>query len=161
MTKQAFDQKNGNDFDENTRLIKDAIVKIKSRSSLSATVQQMVRLTGMHRNTFRSDGPRNYVHKELEEIKDRRNIEITINHKNKKNLVEELKEQLCNACNEVVLWFSKFDELERNFNQLQRLFKEEQSTKNWYIKELEKERVKLKKLQEQINTTNELLRDIQ
>lgn len=50
---QAFDSKNQEDFDKNTGIITDGLMAIGSDSSIKATVAELSRITGIHRNTLR------------------------------------------------------------------------------------------------------------
>ena len=57
-------------------------------------------------------------------------------------------------------WFSQFDELQRNFSQLELRLKRQTESKDWYENELQKERKNSKQLQARLEQTNELLRNM-
>ncbi|KPY27649.1 hypothetical protein, partial [Pseudomonas syringae] len=70
---RAFDQKNKEDFDQYTKLLTRALFDIGANESLKATVAELSRLTGMHRNTIRQ---RVWPLDRLEIIKENRRIEV-------------------------------------------------------------------------------------
>jgi chromosome segregation ATPase len=160
MTTQAYNDKNQADYDDNSDLINEALAKIKSKRSLKATIAQLCELTGFHRNTFIRAGPRGDVHVTLKKIKEERKIIDALDKQTKKDQIKELEEQLNNATKEVVYWFSQFDELQRNFSQLELRLKRQTESKDWYENELQKERENSKQLQARLEQTNELLRNM-
>lgn len=49
----AFDKKNLADFDNNTEIISNGLMAIAADTSIKATVAELSRITGIHRNTLR------------------------------------------------------------------------------------------------------------
>lgn len=160
MTNQAFDSQNQAHYEENTKVIEQAIAQIKFTNSLKPSVAEVCRLTGFHRNSFKSDGPRGYVLDILKEIKEERRVRQELEKKKKKDQLKELEDQLDNAFKELVYWFGKADAVERDFNQLELRLTRQQENTEWYKNELQKEREKVKDLQRELEKTNELLREI-
>lgn len=159
MKQQAYAPKNEEDFDNNTSLLHDAIDKISSNRNLKATKTEICRLTGMHRNSLKDHGPRGWVAQKLEEIKRERKVRDELAKHERKDQLKELESQLDKSCKEVVLWFSKFDALDRDFKKLDRKLEEKLKTLEWYKSELKKEREKSKSLNERLEQLNELLRE--
>ena len=49
----AFDKKNQEDFDKNTDIISNGLMAIAADTAIKATVAELSRITGIHRNTLR------------------------------------------------------------------------------------------------------------
>ena len=49
----AFDKKNQEDFDRNTDIISNGLLAIAADEAIKATVAELSRITGIHRNTLR------------------------------------------------------------------------------------------------------------
>lgn len=50
MSGKAFDQRNKQDFEKITQILLIGVKSIRSNSSLRATIAELARLTGVHRN---------------------------------------------------------------------------------------------------------------
>lgn len=104
---RAFDQKNKEDFDQYTELLAQALLNIAADDSLKATVAELSRMTGMHRNTIRM---RVWPLERLETIKENRRIEVLRKKVVKKKPVDPmvvLTEKLEAARMEVLHWFTE------------------------------------------------------
>jgi hypothetical protein len=120
---RAFDQKNKDDFDQYTELLTRALFDIGANESLKATVAELSRLTGMHRNTIRQ---RVWPLERLEIIKENRRIEVLRNKVSNKKPVDPmvvLTEKLESARIEVLHWFTEanlaYDIAQTNENKYQ------------------------------------------
>lgn len=104
---RAFDQKNKEDFDQYTELLAQALLDIGANDSLKATVAELSRITGMHRNTIRQ---RVWPLERLEIIKENRRIEVLRKKVSNKKPVDPmvvLTEKLESARIEVLHWFAE------------------------------------------------------
>ncbi|ERT19656.1 hypothetical protein O162_04510 [Pseudomonas putida SJ3] len=109
----AFDQKNKEDFDRYSELLAQALLDIAANDSLKATAAELSRLTGIHRNTIRQ---RVWPLERLETIKENRRIEVLRQQVTKKKPVDPvtlLTEKLENARLEVLHWFTKAKDAEK------------------------------------------------
>lgn len=120
---RAFDQKNKDDFDQYTELLTRALFDIGANESLKATVAELSRLTGMHRNTIRQ---RVWPLERLEIIKENRRIEVLRKKVSNKKPVDPmvvLTEKLESARIEVLHWFTEanlaYDIAQTNENKYQ------------------------------------------
>ena len=103
----AFDQKNKEDFDRYSEMLSQSLLDIASNHSLKATVAELSRLTGIHRNTIRQ---RVWPLERLESIKENRRLEVLRQQVSKKNPVDPvalLTEKLEAARVEVLHWFTQ------------------------------------------------------
>jgi predicted DNA-binding protein (UPF0251 family) len=103
----AFDQKNKQDFDRYSEMLSQSLLDIAGNESLKATVAELSRLTGIHRNTIRQ---RVWPLERLESIKENRRLEFLRQQVSKKNPVDPvvlLTEKLEAARVEVLHWFTQ------------------------------------------------------
>ena len=54
MKNQAYDLKNTENYEANTLKINNALLQIEHNPKLKATIAQLCKLTGIHRNTIRN-----------------------------------------------------------------------------------------------------------
>ena len=103
----SFDQKNKDDFDRYSEMLSQALFDIAGNVSLKATVAELSRLTGIHRNTIRQ---RVWPLERLESIKENRRLEALRQQVSKKKPVDPvvlLTERLEAARVEVLHWFTQ------------------------------------------------------
>ncbi len=103
----SFDQKNKDDFDRYSEMLSQALFDIAGNDHLKATVAELSRLTGIHRNTIRQ---RVWPLARLESIKENRRLEILRQQVSKKKPVDPvvfLTEKLEAARVEVLHWFTQ------------------------------------------------------
>lgn len=103
----AFNQKNKEDFDRYSEMLSQSLLDIAGNISLKATVAELSRLTGIHRNTIRQ---RVWPLERLESIKESRRLEVLRQQVSKKNPVDPvvlLTEKLEAARVEVLHWFTQ------------------------------------------------------
>jgi uncharacterized membrane protein YheB (UPF0754 family) len=153
MNKQAYDEKNVEDYIKNTLAIEVALDKIRCDPNLKATITQVQNITGLNRKTIRDRDP----NEELVKIKKRRKVEAQIDKEEKKDSVSELESQLDNAQKELVYWFKEAQSKELQLNQIELKTKRKQETIDWYKAELEKERLATSTLKMQLNQLTELM----
>jgi len=105
MNNQAYDQKNSEDYEMNTLSINKALLEIEQDPKLKATIAQLSKMTGIHRNTITN---RDWPIQKLKEIKDKRKLkdEESKNHM----VVNEISlgEKLVLTQNEVIYWFNQY-----------------------------------------------------
>ncbi|MFM2594147.1 hypothetical protein AAFX19_14945 [Vibrio harveyi] len=162
-TSYEFDDKNQADFLENTEKINKALKIIENDKTLSATLAELERQSGLHRNTLRNRSLtvgdlqiETTVSDELKRIKIIKQNKKEQDKSDKKDHVTELENQLENAKNELVYWFTKFQTLSQEAGQLDIQLSRKADLVDWYKKELEKERLKARSLEDRINLLEEL-----
>lgn len=160
-----FDEQNQVDYEENTKKISEALDKIENDATLSATLAELSRQTGLHRNTLRDRSLivgdlaiSTTVSDELSRIKLAKKIKKEQKKQKTKDAVKELEDQVENAKRELVAWFTKFRNLSEEFSQLEIQLNRKDDLVGWYKKELDKERGKVTSLQERINVLEDLLK---
>ena len=151
-----FDIKNQRTFDENTQKLVAAIDKMNNTPSLPATIAELSRLTGLHRNAISNRG---WPNQKLKLIKEKRKTQKqaetkpTIN----KNPIKVLEEKLDNAKNELVYWFNKNLDNEKQIKQLEINLERMSLARNDYETMLKQERDKTTELTKQLNIMRDLL----
>ena len=151
-----FDIKNQRTFDENTQKLVAAIDKINNTPSLPATIAELSRLTGLHRNAISNRG---WPNQKLKLIKEKRKTQKqaktkpTIN----KNPIKVLEERLDNAKNELVYWFNRNLDNEKQIKQLEINLERMSLARNDYETMLKQERDKTTELTKQLNIMRDLL----
>ncbi|EKY4195860.1 hypothetical protein RCQ53_003129 [Vibrio harveyi] len=162
-TSYEFDDRNQADFLENTEKINKALKIIENDKTLSATLAELERQSGLHRNTLRNRSLtvgdlqiETTVSDELKRIKIIKKNKKEQDKSDKKDHVTELENQLENAKNELVYWFTKFQTLSQEAGQLDIQLSRKADLVDWYKKELEKERLKARSLEDRINLLEEL-----
>ncbi|EJE4704626.1 hypothetical protein ATY74_002789 [Vibrio parahaemolyticus] len=162
-TSYEFDDKNQADFLENTEKINKALKIIENDKALSATLAELERQSGLHRNTLRNRTLtvgdlqiETTVSDELKRIKRNKKLKKEQDKSDKKDLVKELENQLDHAKDELVYWFTKFQTLSQEAGQLDTQLSRKTDLVDWYKKELEKERSKVRFLEDRINILEEL-----
>lgn len=164
-TGYEFDDKNQEDFDANTKAITDALLVIENDKKRSASLAEVVRLTGLHRNTLSNRSIvvgtlkiQTTVSDEIDRIKEVKKEQKKADKTTKKQYTTTLEEQLDNAKNELVFWFKKYRDLSLEFGQMEMQLARKVDLVDWYKKELQAERDKSKSLEEQVNLLKELKR---
>lgn len=114
----AFDKKNQDDFDSNTEVITNGLMAIASNDSVKATVAELSRITGIHRNTLRQ---RIWPVQRLKAIKENRVIaEIRQRQAKTKaaDPVSVLSAKLEASRREVLHWFDQYHNANDRADQL-------------------------------------------
>ncbi|EHH1226750.1 hypothetical protein J7G27_003032 [Vibrio vulnificus] len=152
--KNAYDQKNKDDYERYTALILEKIDEIDSNTRLKPTISQLAKLTGIHRNTLRD---RQWPKSKLEEIKSKRAVvEGTYaNHKYENAKLLETKNELLQT--EIVHWFTKCKELETSNEQILVNLKAMSESKELYERLYREEKQKFATLQAEIDQLKKLL----
>ena len=151
-----FDTKNQRDFDENTEKLVAAIDKINNTPSLPATIAELSRLTGLHRNAISNRG---WPNQKLKLIKENRKTQKQTETKPtaNKNPIKILEEKLDNAKNELVYWFNKNLDNKKQIKQLEINLERMSLARNDYETMLKQERDKTTELTKQLNIMRDLL----
>lgn len=151
-----FDTKNQRDFDENTEKLVAAIDKINNTPSLPATIAELSRLTGLHRNAISN---RVWPNQKLKLIKEKRKTQkqAETNPTVNKNPIKVLEEKLDNAKNELVYWFNKSLDNEKQIKQLEINLERMSLARNDYEAMLKQERLKTEELTKKNNLLRELI----
>ena len=154
---QAFDEKNNSNFKKNTELLISAVNKIKKTNALPATIAELSRMTGLHRNAISN---RQWPGKELQEIKNERkkikNKQVEIS--SDVNPITVLEEKLADAKRELVYWFTKCSDNELKINQLTTNLNRMSQARDSYEDMLKQERAETKKLLKELEQLKALIR---
>lgn len=152
----AYDQKNVDDFESNTNLIIDAIELIKRDDSLKVSLNQIAKLTGLHRNTISDRG---WPKGRLDEIKALRSKQKELQEKTTSapSYVRVLEGKLENAFKELVYWYGNYQKIEDEHDQLLKNYSLMTDAKNMYQKKFLSEKQQSIELQKQIDRLTKLL----
>ncbi len=154
-----YDEKNKEDFDNNTDKIWAALDAIRQDKKLKATKSQVIALTGLHRNTLDPKGARSWVGLELSVIKNLR-LEESIRDKiTQKQQEDNLQELLDQSKLEILNWFAKYSESERELEKIRIRLKRDNDSLEWYKAELEKERKIKRSLEERLDLLENIIND--
>ncbi|PNI01214.1 hypothetical protein [Vibrio diazotrophicus] len=156
---EYYDEKNKETFDYNTQKIWEALVAIKNDKKLPATKAQLVKLTGLTRNTFNPKGVRSWVGGELDNIKSDRISDAEKMKVTKQKETQNLNDLLDQSKLEILHWFTKYSESERELEKLRTRSKRDLESLEWYKAELQKEREAQIKLHKRIEVMESLLND--
>ena len=152
----AFDEKNRNDYEKNTSLLHVAIDKIRKTPTLPATIAELSRITGLHRNSISN---RVWPGTKLKEIKEQR---IELKKQKTENVVKidpvrVLEDKLDNAKQELVFWFTKCTDNEKQIKQLSTNLKRMSDARSDYENMLKQERLYTEKLKKELNQLRMLI----
>lgn len=152
---EAYDAKNAEDYEANTTLLIEALEKIGANNSLPASIAQLSRMTGLHRNTIADRG---FPKGQLQEIKEARQKEGKGGETggSRESHVRVLEEKLNNAFKELVYWFNKHQSIQHAYEQLATNYARMMEAKNLHQKKYLAEKQKNDELRGQINLLTEL-----
>ncbi|MFV5590821.1 hypothetical protein [Acinetobacter variabilis] len=154
MNNQAYDQKNSEDHETNTLSINKALLEIEQDPKLKATIAQLSKMTGIHRNTITN---RDWPIQKLKEIKDKRKLkdEESKNHM----VVNEISlgEKLVLTQNEVIYWFNQYQDIKLSFENTNNQLKKLKESNNYYREMYEKHKKQVVLAELEINRLKELL----
>lgn len=159
MKNQAYDLKNTDNYEANTLKINQALLQIEQNLKLKATVAQLSKLTGIHRNTIRN---RFEPIKKLKEIKEariekaKRNKEkLALNNTDNPKSPEQLLKQ---ARTELIYLFNKHEDMRKQCNHLKFQYKETKKSLDHYKKLYETDQKLLLEATKEIKQLKELLK---
>lgn len=150
MKQQAFESRNKEDFDQNTEALSKALQAIASDNKLKATISELSRISGIHRNTIRN---RRWPSERLESIKEQRKLEelrIKLKKEKRQDPVSVLAEKLEKSRLEVVYWFNQRNELEETARALEVRLKSMSESRDFYLKQSEAGLLEIKSLKLEI-----------
>ena len=150
MKQQAFESRNKEDFDQNTEALSKALQVIASDNKLKATISELSRISGIHRNTIRN---RRWPSERLEAIKEQRKLEelrIKLKKEKRQDPVSVLAEKLEKSRLEVVYWFNQRNELEETARALEVRLKSMSESRDFYLKQSEAGLLEIKSLKLEI-----------
>jgi hypothetical protein len=153
-----YDQKNQEQYDKNTEKIWSALDAIRQDKKMKATKAQVSNLAGLHRNTLGGKGSRDWVGLELELIKKQREEDSNRTKVTKKKQEENLQGLLDQSKLEILHWFTKYSESERELDKLRIRSKRDLKSLEWYKSEFGKERKLIKALEERIALLESIIR---
>lgn len=150
MKQQSFESRNKEDFDQNTEALSKALQVIASDNKLKATISELSRISGIHRNTIRN---RRWPSERLEAIKEQRKLEelrIKLKKEKRQDPVSVLAEKLEKSRLEVVYWFNQRNELEETARALEVRLKSMSESRDFYLKQSEAGLLEIKSLKLEI-----------
>jgi len=150
LKQQAFESRNKEDFDQNTEALSKALQAIASDNKLKATISELSRISGIHRNTIRN---RRWPSERLEAIKEQRKLEelrIKLKKEKRQDPVSVLAEKLEKSRLEVVYWFNQRNELEETARALEVRLKSMSESRDFYLKQSEAGLLEIKSLKLEI-----------
>ncbi|ENU31753.1 MULTISPECIES: hypothetical protein [Acinetobacter] len=154
MNNQAYDQKNSENYEMNTLSINKALLEIEQDPKLKATIAQLSKMTGIHRNTITN---RDWPIQKLKEIKEKRKLkdEESKNHM----VVNEISlgEKLVLTQNEVIYWFNQYQDIKLSFENTNNQLKKLKESNNYYREMYEKHKKQVVLAELEINRLKELL----
>lgn len=149
----TYDEANQQEFDEHTKAINAALYKIESNPDLKPTIAQVVKLTGLHRNTISNRGwPSTRLH-EIKEDRHQQKLKSKQDAKHQQD-VNELLEQ---ALNELLYWHHLASEKEEEISSLRRLLSLKSESMEFYKSETSSLRLKNQELVAEHNRLRDLL----
>jgi hypothetical protein len=154
---QAFESRNKEDFDQNTEALSKALQAIASDKKLKATISELSRISGIHRNTIRN---RRWPSERLEAIKEQRKLEelrIKLKKEKRQDPVSVLAEKLEKSRLEVVYWFNQRNELEQTARALEVRSGNLEKNRDFYLKQSEAGQLEIKKLKLEIEKLKEVI----
>lgn len=157
MKQQAFEGRNREDFDQNTEALSMALQAIASDKKLKATISELSRVSGIHRNTIRN---RRWPSERLEAIKEQRKLEelrLKLNKEKRQDPVSVLAEKLEKSRLEVVYWFNQRNELEQTARALEVRSGNLEKNRDFYLKQSEAGQLEIKKLKLEIEKLKEVI----
>ena len=133
MSDQAYSAQNQKDFDGNTLAIENALLEINESKTLKATVSQLSKMTGIHRNTITN---RIWPIQKLNEIKEKRKNEEKLRKQkeNQKNssVQNSSKEELDKILDEAIFWFNEYNDMEQKFESTLKRLEKMSESKDYY-----------------------------
>ena len=150
MKQQAFESRNKEDFDQNTEALSKALQVIAFDKKLKATISELSRVSGIHRNTIRN---RRWPSERLEAIKEQRKLEelrLKLNKEKRQDPVSVLAEKLEKSRLEVVYWFNQRNELEQTARALEVRSENLEKSRDFYLKQSEAGQLEIKNLKLEI-----------
>lgn len=154
----AYDQKNSDDYDANTLLLKKALSDIKGNRRLKVTVAQLSEMTGIHRNTISN---RVWPVQELKQIKDSRKTEeqshkeqVRLSTTNVKNALEA---KLSRAQSEVIYWFNEYQDTKKVAEHSDKQLQKMRESRNFYKTLSDKDKESLSEARKEIEQLRKML----
>lgn len=145
---EAYEAKNQNDFEENTRQINAAIYQISTNDNLKATISEIVAITGLHRNTISLRG---WAAGRLIAIKEERKARAAELTSKKPTEKVDFKNQLNLALDELCFWHNSALIKDKEIKSLQRQLSLQQEAKSFWEGEAKKSREACKELEDRVN----------
>ncbi|MCB4796109.1 hypothetical protein LGR51_16545 [Pseudomonas sp. NP21570] len=150
MTGQAFDVKNKLDYERNTELLAQGIMRIAADPKLRPTIAELSRITGIHRNTIRQ---RDFPLERLKAIKENRRIAVIaqrVKAETKQDPKTVLMQRLEKSRLEVLYWFNRHQESENSCATLERRLATVRESRDYYAQLAGELRLKIKELDTEI-----------
>lgn len=154
MNNQAYDQKNSEDYETNTLSINKALIEIEHNQKLKATIAQLSKMTGVHRNTITN---RDWPIQKLKEIKEKRKVK---DEENKKLVLANKAspdEKLSQTQNEVIYWFNQYQDTKLSLDHSHKQLKSLKESRDYYKELYEKHLKKLVLAEQEIQRLKELM----
>ncbi len=152
----AYDEANQQQYDDHTKIINAALYKIESNPELKPTIAQLVKLTGLHRNTISNRG---WPSSRLNEIKEDRQ-EQKLKAKEDAKQQQDVSVQLDQTVDELLYWHHLASEKEEEISSLRRQLSLKSESMEFYKSETSSLRLKNKELVDENRRLQSLLNSL-
>lgn len=133
MINQAYDDRNHEDYEANTSTINNALLEISKNKKLKATVTQLSKMTGIHRNTITN---RIWPVQKIKQIKEKRKTEDKLEaeqiNQDTSSTQKSSQEILNQTQNEVIYWFNEYQDMKRCFEHSNKRFEKMRESRDYY-----------------------------
>ena len=151
-------KKNEQDYEDITRRLNNALEAISRNPKLPATGAQVAKMADVGRNTVTN---REFPAERLKEIRKQRKDEEEKKKLLAKSKNEILKEERDRIAKEVVFWFTEYTKAKQDRDDFENQLTRQIDNADFYKKEFEKQKDKIKALESKNEQLKELLRDMQ
>src|SRR5699024_8388523 len=116
-----------------TFTLNNALLEIEGNKNLKATVAQLSKMTGIHRNTITN---RSWPVQKLKQIKEKRKVEEKSReekaNQNTSDPKNALEDKLNQTRNEVIYWFNEYQDMKRFFEHSNTRFEKMRESRDHY-----------------------------
>lgn len=157
MSSQAFDEKNEQDFERITQALNDALSAISKDDQIKASITELSRIAGVHRNTIYQ---RKWPIERIAEIKDQRQLKkmaLARKKAKRQDPVGILETKLEKSRLEVVYWFNRFRDAKETSDALNNRLDRMRSSRDVALQDAESLRAKVKSLESEIDKLQDVI----
>lgn len=133
MINQAYDDSNNEEYEKNTSTINSALLEISKNKKLKATVTQLSKMTGIHRNTITN---RIWPVQKIRQIKEKRKTEDKLEAEKinqDTSITQKSSQEILNQTqNEVIYWFNEYQDMKRYFKHSNKRFEKMRESRDYY-----------------------------
>jgi len=157
MSEYGFEQKNQQDYDENSEVITKALLDIQSDKKIKASIAQLSKMTGIHRNTLAN---RIWPIQQLKKIKEERKQQAEKEKLQAKKITIDKDKQLEMVRTEAIYWFNEYQDMKRFFEHSDKRFQNMRDSRDYYKECFESEAKKHLAAKEELERIKILIEEI-